>query len=62
MTALPRNAYRDPLDAMLRAEEKTCKGCLHLKGGADGAKRYCGNPASSSLLATERCDEYEERT
>jgi hypothetical protein len=59
VTALPRRMYRDPAEQLLEAEAETCKGCMFRKTGSDGVAR-CANPGMRTVLAEERCDEYEE--
>jgi hypothetical protein len=51
--------YRDPAEQLLDAEAETCKGCMFRKTGSDGVAR-CANPGMRTVLAEERCDEYEE--
>ena len=58
---LPRHQYRDPLDVLLRAEEESCKGCTFRTIDSNSTKARCKNPASGTLLAEKRCDDYEER-
>lgn len=56
---IPQRRFGDPLQVLLRAEEETCKGCIH-REVQPNAREYCGNPATKQLLADKRCDEYEE--
>ena len=58
---LPRHKYRDPLEVLLRAEEESCKGCGYRDVPSNSTKAHCKNPASGTLLAEKRCDDYEER-
>jgi hypothetical protein len=60
MTARPQRDYLDPLDRLIKAEEATCKGCIHREAGHPGARDYCGNPLVKQLLADKRCGEYED--
>lgn len=57
---LPKRQYGDPLEVLIKAEEATCKGCLHREVAQSGTKVYCGNPLRESLDADKRCDYYEE--
>lgn len=50
--------FRDPLEILMKAEEKTCKGCVHRE--ITGTKVWCGNPKQRSLSAEERCEHYED--
>lgn len=59
MSALPQRQYRDPLEALIRAEEETCKGCRYRRI-IDGTMQ-CTNPRVADPLKTTRCNEYEER-
>jgi hypothetical protein len=49
--------YKDPLDALIEEEEKTCKGCIHRD--RIGKTEVCNNPEVKSVLAKGRCDKYE---
>lgn len=48
----------DPLEILIRAEEKTCKGCAH-KTKRSGVY-YCDKPNGKSIPAGIRCEDYEE--
>lgn len=56
----PVHDNQDPLEAVLGAEEETCKGCQHREPASNGMKDYCTNPAQRSPLAVKRCEHYEE--
>jgi len=59
VNALPQRMYKDPVAQLLEAEERTCKGCVHVEAwrGAD----HCQNPKIKMVLAERRCEFYEER-
>ena len=59
MSALPQRQYRDPLDALIRAEEETCKGCRYRKIMSTTA--MCTHPRTTEERAEVRCPLYEER-
>jgi len=58
MSVFPARQYRDPLDALLAAEEETCKGCRYRRQMTDAV--ICTNPRRKDDSAEERCPEYEE--
>ncbi len=55
MTILPKRQYRDPLEVLIRKEEKSCKGCAHLELVL--GKGYC---AKKEKAAVRRCSDYKE--
>jgi hypothetical protein len=57
---IPQRRFGDPLQVLLRAEEESCKGCIHREVATNGTRAHCTNPASPRLLADQRCDEHEE--
>lgn len=59
MTVLPQRQYRDPLDALIAAEEESCKGC-RWRRVIDGTVQ-CTNRRTADPLREKRCREYEER-
>jgi hypothetical protein len=56
---LPVHKFLDPLEALLREEEETCKGCRFRKV-IDG-RLQCTHPRTADPLQNTRCTEYEER-
>lgn len=57
MIVLPQRMYRDPLEILERAEQRTCKGCIHKTKvwGVD----YCAHPTKNGGRAKHRCKHYE---
>lgn len=58
MTALPSRAYRDPLDILIDAENRTCKGCI-MKSRLWGVD-YCAKDESKSGKKLRRCKNYDD--
>lgn len=50
----------DPLEILIRREEKTCKGCVHIERIriVDAERRFC---RLRDIPADERCSAYDER-
>lgn len=59
MTVYESGRYRDPLDQMIRQEEKTCKGCRHEGWVEVGEKRI--KVCKIKTKHGSRCKSYEER-
>ena len=55
-TVLPRDAYRDPLQALEKKEERTCVGCVYEVRDRAGAPRCAMN-----MRHGERCSLYLDR-
>lgn len=56
---LPTRKFLDPLEALLREEEESCKGCRFRKV-IDG-QLQCTHPRTADPLRDSRCTEYQER-
>lgn len=59
MSTHPQGDYQDPLARMIKAEERTCKGC-RWRRMVEGALQ-CTNPRIDAPHENQRCKEYEER-
>lgn len=53
--AMPLRYYRDPLEALIEVESRTCTGCIH-EARIMGTS-YCGRGRKYG----KRCKHYEER-
>jgi hypothetical protein len=54
--ALTKGQYRDPLEILIRKEEKSCKGCAHVTEVL--GKDYC---AKKDKAAVKRCRDYKDK-
>lgn len=54
MTALPRHAYRDPLEILLQKEARYCKGCVH-------RLHVWGKEGCNKGRKPRRCKDYKEK-
>lgn len=56
--ALPMYLYRNPLDVLLNAESRTCKGCVHLT--SLWTVKACGLNPKKSGDKLKRCKRYKD--